>query len=80
VQANTINYIASIQSNCEFSTLLNTLTTSASTLIPQLIARLGGGMVSELPTYYYEFKTAQDCHDMFFYSGKMFSLIFNYYV
>jgi type II secretory pathway pseudopilin PulG len=80
VETNAINYIASVQSNCEFSTLLNTLTTSASTLVPQLIARVTGGMVSELPDYYYNMKTADSCHDVFYYGANMFSLVFNYYV
>jgi hypothetical protein len=78
--SNSINYVAAIQSNCEILKLLNSVTTSATTLIPQLIGRLAGGMVAELPTYYYRLKKANTCYAFFYQSAKIFSLITNYYI
>lgn len=80
IQANTIQYIAAVQTNCDFQKLLNTLTTSPSTLIPQIIARVGGGFVAEIPDLYYRMKTAPTCGALFLNGAKIFSMVFDYYI
>ena len=57
------NYIAAVQSNCEIQKLLTVFTTSASTLIPQIISRAAGGMVSEIPKCYERFTNAKNNFD-----------------
>ncbi len=80
IQGNYVQYLAAVNSNCDIQKLLNTLTTSASTLVPQLIARIGGGFVAEIPDRYYKMKTADTCYNLFFNGAKIFSLVFDYYI
>jgi hypothetical protein len=45
-----------------------------------MVARLAGGIVFEIPRYYANIKNADSCHVVFYNAGKMFSLVFDYYL
>lgn len=75
-----VTYLASISTNCDIQKLLNTLTTDPTVLIPQIISRVGGGFIAEIPSYYLKMKEATTCEDFTLYFGKIFALVFDYYI
>jgi hypothetical protein len=80
IAQNNMDYFAAINSNCDFQKLIKTLTTDASTLIPAMIARVGGGFIMEIPDRYLKMKNAKSCSDLSFQIAKVFSLICDYYI
>ena len=74
------DYLAAIQSNCDLQKLLNTFTTDITTLVPQMAARVSGGLIFEIPKYWKNIKSAESCDVVFYNGGKFFSLLFDYYL
>ena len=73
-------YLASIQANCDFQKLLNTFTTDITTLIPQIVARLSGGIIFEIPQIFSHVTKAKSCEEVGYWSAKLFSMVFDYYL
>lgn len=42
-------YLSGVNNNCNLYKLLNQFTTSPTTFVPQIMARLGGGAINEIP-------------------------------
>lgn len=83
ISQNYLAYIAAVNSNCDLQKLIKTLTTDPSTLIPAMIARVGGGFIAEIPSRYLDMKnalSAGDCTTLSFNAAKIFSLVFDYYI
>jgi hypothetical protein len=45
-----------------------------------MIARLSGGLIFEIPRYYKNIKNADSCHVLAYNAGKLFSMVFDYYL
>jgi hypothetical protein len=77
---NYLTYISAISANCDLQKLMNTFTTSPSTLIPQLAARLGGGVITEIPNKLMAMQKAKTCYIASQQMASLFSLFFDYYI
>ena len=58
---NFYNYFASVNSNCNFQKLLNTITNAIGEGLSTMAARVAGGMINELPSYYLGFFRSTTC-------------------
>jgi hypothetical protein len=77
---NWVAFLAGITTNCNIQKLINTVTTDPNTLIPQIISRVGGGFIAEIPSYYLAMKDATSCTTVGLNAGKIFALVFDYYI
>lgn len=77
---NYMTFISAISSNCDLQKLVNTFTTSPSTLIPQIAARLGGGAITEIPNQLMAMQKSKTCYIAAQHVAALFSLFFDYYI
>lgn len=75
-----VSFGSAIAAECNLSKLVKTLTTSASTLFPAAVSRIGGGFIMEIPNTYLKLKRSCDCYDAGKYAGSLFALFFDYYI
>lgn len=77
---NYVTYLSGISNNCNIYKLLNQFTTPPTTFVPQILARLGGGAINEIPSELTLIEKAKTCYIASEHAAKIFSLVLDYYI
>jgi hypothetical protein len=77
---NYFDYLANIQNSCDLQKLINTFTVDVTTFVSSMAARVGGGLILEIPRLYSNMKDSEDCYEFAYYGGKLFSLLMDYQI
>jgi hypothetical protein len=75
-----MSFVSAVNANCDFQKLISTITTDVTTLVPALIARVGGGFIAEIPSRYLKMKKATTCNDLMQEFARIFSILLDYYI
>jgi pyrroline-5-carboxylate reductase len=80
VFTNEVTFVSAIAAKCDINKLIKTVTQDPTTLISTMAARVGGGFILEIPSKYAKMKTATSCKTLMKEVGRVFSIIFDYYI
>lgn len=80
VQQNMQTFVATISTECNFQKFIKTITTDFPTFISSMAARVGGGLIMEIPQKYAKAKRATTCDQVTQEAARVFSILFDFYV
>ena len=71
---------SALMNNCQVYQFLNQFTGGITTVAPQIMSRLAGGAINEIPAEVKAIQKAKTCYNASVHAAKIFSLVFNYYI